>query len=525
MIELRSISKYFPSNGVTALENAGLTLNPGEIHVLLGENGTGKSTLMHILAGYFPPTTGTILVDGKERSFSASADALALGIGMVRQHPGSIKSFKVWEDCLLGAERQPGSKASNKAKGAGFSPKRRSLFFNPGNSKKRVEELSEQWGFDLPLNQTTETLTVSQRQKAAVLALLLRNVKWFIFDEPTAVLTPGETRSLFELWKRLRSDGKGIILITHKLDEALAISDRVTVIRHGITDKARYSKDLTVDELKESIFNIGESSDLPALPKLPPVHRNKSPVLLIKDLEIEAQGMPHIRNINLCLMPGTILGITGVRDSGLETLELAIAGLLEQKGKNSGPENRPCKFKGSITLNGYDITGKGVRAYRDAGGAYLGADRLGSNLAPELPLRESLIIHAARRSRLAQGIFLDSGYLNSWCGKIMNWAGITRPVTNRATSFSGGMIQRILLAREFAEKTSLVVLAEAGSGLDHLNHMKLSGELKALVRRGSSALLFSTDPDELISTADEIMVLKDGALTTVDKTALEKHEI
>ena len=532
MVELRGIRKYFPSNGVTALENAGLTLCPGEIHALLGENGTGKSTLMHILAGYFPPTSGTILVDGKERRFSASADALALGIGMVRQHPGFIKNFKVWEDCILGAERQD-------QHGGGASPRRnsvfqkaRSLFFSPGVSRKRVEELSKRWGFDLPLNRETESLTVSQRQKAAVLALLLRDVKWFIFDEPTAVLTPGETRSLFELFNRLRGDGRGIILITHKLDEALAISDRVTVIRHGVTGEARNTGGLSIDDLKNSIFNAGEDKRPSAQPvhpaaSDPAVNGREQPILLIKDLLLEPPGMAHIRNVNLCLMPGKILGITGVRDSGLETLELAVAGLMEKPGKGTADahESRKCKFEGSITLNGHDISGKGVRAFRSAGGAYLGADRLGSNLAPELPLKESLIIHAARRARRRFRIFLDINYLNSWCKKIMSRAGIARPVSGKAVSFSGGMLQRILLAREFAEEASLVVLAEAGSGLDQFNRARLTEELKLLVRRGASALLFSTDPDELLSTADEIMVLKNGALTAVSKAALENHEI
>jgi len=193
MVELRGISKYFPSNGVTALENAGLTLRSGEVHALLGENGTGKSTLMHILAGYFPPTSGTILVDGKQRHFSTPADALALGIGMVRQHPGFIKGFRVWEDCILGAEKnnKPDSRLSSRGNFAGtFLQKCHSLFLDPGNSRERAGELSNQWGFDLPLDKEAESLTVSQRQKAAVLTLLLRNVKWFIFDEPTAVLTP-----------------------------------------------------------------------------------------------------------------------------------------------------------------------------------------------------------------------------------------------------------------------------------------------------------------------------------------------
>ena len=450
MIELRGIGKYFPSNGVTALQGVDFTLKPGEIHALLGENGSGKSTLMHILAGYIPPSSGTIFVEGKKRRFSSHADALAFGIGMVRQHPGFVRGFKVWEDCVLGSEMQG----------------RKRLFFDPARLKKRVAEKAALWHFDLPLDAEAESLTVSQRQKAALLSLLLRNVQWFIFDEPTTALPPDETKTVFELYKRLRDEGRGIVFITHKTDEALAISDRVTVLKNnGVS----HQKDTR--HLFEGVSH---------------------PVL-----EVSTQ------NVNFRLMSGTILGITGDRNSGLETLELAVTGLLNKQSSS----RHDVSFEGSITLNGKDITGKGVLAFRDAGGAYLGADRLGNNLAPDLPLSESLIIHVCRRAR--RGIFLNMGYLNSWCEKIMGMAGITRPVTDRASSFSGGMLQRILLAREFAEGASLIVLVEAGSSLDQASRVKLSEDLQEYVRQGAAALLISTDLRELSPFADETMVLGD----------------
>ena len=486
MVELRGISKFFPSNGVMALENAGLTLCPGEIHALLGENGSGKSTLMHIMAGYFPPSSGSVLVDGKERYFSSTSDALALGIGMVKQHPGFVKGFRVWEDCVLGAENP--------------RPKN-SLFFNPALSRKRVEELSECWSFDLPLDRETESLTVNQRLKTAVLSLLLRNVKWFIFDEPTAVLTPEETNALYELFRRLRSEGKGIILITHKLEEALDVSDRVTVLRHGGTGESRNTGEISLEELKNLVFQQCLAGANDAWHQVPGTRQ----ILEIRNLNIRIPGLPHIRNVSLSLLSGTIMGIAGVRDSGLETLELAITGLLESQEK----------CEGSVILNGRDITGRGVRSFREAGGAYLGADRLGgprtgASLARDLPLSESLIIHAFRKAR--RGIFLDTRVLKSWCGRIMERAGITRSVSDRADSFSGGMIQRILLAREFAEEPSLLVLSDPGNSLDEANLSRLAEELRAFVRDGSSVLLFSTDIDELSFIADEVLILRNGVL-------------
>jgi simple sugar transport system ATP-binding protein len=484
MLELRGISKYFPSNGVLALEKAGFTLRPGEIHALLGENGAGKSTLMHIATGYLSPSSGSVLVDGKERRFSMPADALALGIGMVRQHPLFISGLEVWEDCILGAEN-------------------RNFFLNSTAAKKRAGELSKRWNFNLPLDNKSEALTVSQRQKAAVLSLLLRDVKCFVFDEPTAVLTQDETKNFFRLLERLRDDGMGIVLITHKLKEALAFSDRITVMRHGTSFESQTAATLSIEELSRQILG----ADLPVESAVShsdhssDMYSSRPIILSIRNLKIETPELPFIYNINLEMKAGTITGITGAREAGLETLELALTGLL--------PGN--CKIEGSVTLNGRDILGNGARAFRGAGGAYLGADRLKSNLARSLPLSESLLIHVSKRAH--RRIFLDTKHAGSWSLSIMKKAGITRSVSDNASSFSGGMLQRILLSRELAENATLLLLAEPGSGLDKPNRSWLAEELNAYKRRGGAVLLFSTDYEELSSLADKIKILSGGTLS------------
>jgi len=470
-----------------ALENVNFILQVAEVHALLGENGSGKSTLMHILAGFLPQSSGSILIDKKERRFFSPSDALACGIGMVRQHPSFIKGLKTWENCILGSE------------------KRGCLFFDPGLSRKQVEEKALQWNFNLPLDSPTESLTVGQRQKAAILALLLREVNWFIFDEPTAVLSAEETESLFQLFKRLCGEGRGIIFITHKLKEALAISNKITIIRQGIAQEPRNTAELSIEELRREIF--GAENIFPAKINMTNNSNQQSdenPILVIRDLHLEPPVLPVIKNVNLRLTPGTIMGITGSRDSGFETLEYAVTGFLKINGKKAEYGS------GSITLNEQDITGKGVRAFRNAGGAYLGADRLGSNLAQELPLFESLIIHAYLRERF--GIFLNVAYLKAWCGKIMNRSGVMRSVADKPASFSGGMIQRILLQREFAEDASLLVLTEPGSALDQINRTALANALREYVRGGRAVLIFSSDTEELKFFTDEIMALKDGTL-------------
>lgn len=504
---MRGIQKFFPSNRVTVLDSAEFDLAPGEIHALLGENGAGKSTLMHIMAGYLKPSAGHILIDGKERNFTASADALKAGVGMVRQHPHMAPGFTLWEDCILGAE-----------------PHLMGIV-NRRKARETISALSERWGFNLPLDKTTETLTISQRQKAAVLALLFRGeaeaagqkIDYFIFDEVTAVLSPGETGALLHLFNRLKAEGKGVVIISHKLEETLGIADRVSVLRKGKTVTTLAASSL--DSEKAGALMFGVDPELQGIPETvsaatgvamvssgiiretaaspPPA---SSAGLLVRGLAVELRGRPFIRNVDIDLPPGKIVGIAGVRDSGLETLELGITGFLR------------CSA-GTITLGGRSISGKGPGAFRDAGGAYISADRIGFALAPMLRLRDIIIIHLHRRSRRgflgALGI-MDRAFLKSRVWDIMAAAGVEGNPRGLAGSLSGGMQQRIILAREFAEDASVLVLAEPGWGLDRCGREQLKMELREQVQKGKGALLFSTDMDELLSLSDEILVLRNG---------------
>jgi simple sugar transport system ATP-binding protein len=457
---------------------------------------------MHILAGYLPPSAGDILLDGEKRHFTTPADALKAGIGMVRQHPNPTPGFKVWEDCILGIEP------------------RRGPFLDRKKARNRVYSLSEGWGFDLPLEKDTRLLTVSQRQKAAILALLLREVRYLIFDEPTAILTPGETAALFRIFALLKEQGKGIVLISHKLDETLSQADRVTVLRKGKNMAERPASFLTGESLSALMFGIdreaeentaglkdeshaaGKSAAGPKDESVPDAGKAGSagPFLRVRNLSVELPGRPFIRGLNMECCFGKILGIAGVRDSGLETLELALTGFLKPSG-------------GKIQLGKTDITGDGITAFRRAGGAYLNTGRTGGAVALGLPIRDSLIIHAAERSR--RGFWGEIGLMNrrlldSWGTAIMENAQVTGSLNAPVESFSGGMLQRIILSREFAEKASLLILAEPGWGLDRASRDQLTRRLRDHARRGGAALLFSTDVDELISVSDEIFVLKNG---------------
>lgn len=495
-IVLKNVSKYFPVNGVQALADAGMELRAGEVHALLGENGAGKSTLMHVLAGALEPTAGTILIDGAERRFRSCADALGAGIGMVRQHPVLVPGFALWEDCVLGAE-----------------PLRYGIL-DARKARERTSELSSRWSFDLDVDARTEDLAVSQRQKAAVLALLLRGVRCLVLDEPTAVLAPRETERLFDLLRRLRHDGRTIVLISHKLEETLSIADRVTVIRRGRTVATMGAAEARPDEVAALMF--GSVTKLVADPfdsagsgvpkekatRYDADHKLRDTILKVRGLEVRARGRPHVRGVDLDVVQGQVAAIAGVRESGLETLELAIAGLLE------------CA-EGSVEVNGVRVENRGPRAFREAGAAYASADRTQIATAPELSILDNLSAHVVSRARVGlAGSFglLDARFLRSWATGIMKDAEVDADPRTSAGSLSGGTLQRLALARELAENPELLVLSEPGWGLDARHRARMRKRVLDLARGGKAVLLFSTDIDELLALADSVAVLRDGTV-------------
>jgi simple sugar transport system ATP-binding protein len=495
-ILLRNVTKYFPTNGVQALSGAYFELRPGEIHALVGENGAGKSTLMHILAGQLEMTTGELLIDGLPRVFQSPRDAIHAGIGMVRQHPVLVPGFTCWEDALLGIPRPA------------LLPLDRRL------ARQRFQELSDRWGFALDANARTEGLTISQRQKASIVTLLLHQVKCIILDEPTAVLTPVETERLFALLRKLRSDGKAIVLISHKLEETLSVADRLTVLRQGRTVATRLSTETNPEELTALMFGDAvdrhqpektESAEpvLPRsimLPKTEPSPKPKEPLLQVEHLFVNQKDFAYLRDLSFSVLPGEVYGIAGVRDSGLETLELTVTGFIKP-------------LRGSIRLQGIPLQGRGPLAFRNAGAAYVSADRLGKALALRLPIIDSLMVHAHRRfvkNRRFWPRFLDLKAIKYWAGELMSLCGIQGRLESPAEAFSGGQLQRLILAREFAEEAPLLVLAEPGWGLDASGRALLQERLSKYLKEGGTVLLFSTDVDELIRLSSRIMVLRDG---------------
>ena len=511
MVELRSVYKYFPLNGVRALDGANFKLREGEIHALLGENGAGKSTLMHIMAGFLQPggieknsmpgsiadkgnrsNPGTVYVNGKEKHFSSPSHALNAGIGMIRQHPRQIPGFTVWENCITGSEKNP------------------SLFINRSKYRKKVSDLNERLNFNLPLDSTTENLSVSQGQKAAILTLLLRNAQYLILDEPTAVLSPAETGNLFDLLSLLRDEGRGIVLISHKLDEALKIAGRITVLREGKTQITCKPFEISNEELHRFIFGEGSHNLLSkqSIDRSSSIYGRlfstdkKKPSLSLNNFTVNVAAYPIIRGINLKTEPGKILGIAGVRDSGLETLELAITGFLP--------------FEGMLCISGAELNGgeksaaKRISEYRHAGGCYLGQKGEGEFLT----IHDLLLIHAHRRFHKF-GV-LNRSKINKWLMAVTEAAKVPhRNNADACTAFSGGQLQRLLLTREMAEDSVLMLLSEPARGLDLRYRKRLASLLREKAEGHTAVVIFSADADELLELTDSVAVLHGGTISKI----------
>jgi simple sugar transport system ATP-binding protein len=502
LFQLQNIYKTFPSNGARALEGADFEVAKGEIHALFGENGAGKSTLMQILAGFQQADSGRIIINGQTRRFFSPADALSRGISMVRQRPAICPSLPVWEACVLGAEARRGPFLRRKA------------------SRDMVNRLSLEWGFDLPVEAPAETLDAAGRQKAAVLAALLRNVSLLIFDEATAILNQAESEKFFALVGRLAASGLTTVIISHKLDETLAVAGRATVLRKGRTaavlDRAGFSAEKIIPlmfggEYESASTGISAVKTC-TIPQISTGRRGAATLqalLRAENLSVEQAGYPAIHSVNINLYGGTVYGLAGVSESGTETLMLTLAGFL-----------RPSAGR---VLIGEEALKNGTRAFRGNGGAYLGMD--GGNFIAawdkELSIRDNLVIHAHRRfSRnpnpshpLARLDLLDGARLRCWTLSMMRGADIAGPSGAKAGTLSGGMLQRLFVARELAENVSVIIMSEPGWGLDSRRRSALFDLLRDAADEGKAVLLFLSDLNDLVEVSDEIFVMCRGGIT------------
>ncbi len=476
MIEMRGIVKRFP--GVLANDHVDFELWRGEIHALLGENGAGKSTLMNVLAGLYRQEAGTILVNGRQVSFSSPRDAIQAGIGMVHQHFMLVPSQTVTENILLGLDE----------------PRFRMQL---SKYDQVIAELSERFGLRVDPRAKVWQLSVGEQQRVEILKMLYRGAEVLIMDEPTAVLAPQEIEDLFETLRSMVNEGKSVIFISHKLQEVMAIADRVTVLRRGIVTAAGLEmKNISRQELahqmvgREVVFRVEKKHQEPG-----------EVVLDVQNLYAENdKGLPALRGLSLQVRAGEILGLAGVAGNGQRELSQVITGL------------RKCT-QGRVLLNGDEISNRSARFSIQRGLAYVPEDRTHVGTAPNLSMTDNVIMKKYRRPPIARGWAIDMIAATDFAEDLKSSYNIAVPtVETPVRLLSGGNLQRVILAREISGMPALMVAVQPTRGLDVGAIEGVHRLLLSQREAGTAILLISEELEELLSLSDRIVVIYEGQM-------------
>jgi simple sugar transport system ATP-binding protein len=457
VLSARGIVKRFP--GVVANDGVDLDVRRGEVHTVLGENGAGKSTLAAVLSGYYRPDEGELRVDGERVTLHSPRDGLARGIGMVHQHFRLVDRFTVAENIALG----DGSQA---------------VVLDTSRLERDVTALGERFGLSIDPRARVGDLSVGERQRVEIVNTLYRGADVLLLDEPTAVLTPREVDVLFATVRALRAAGRAVVFISHKLGEVMEVSDRITVMRNGrVTGDVR-AADTDARELARMM--VGRDVDLSPrrAPRAP-----AAPVLRVR-----------LDGIELDVRAGELVGVAGVAGNGQLELAETIAGLRTPPA-------------GLVEIGGVDVTGRGARAARRAGLAYVPEDRLGTGLAPSLTIAENLLLTRRR------GFFVNRRRAAAQARDAIERFDIMASGPDAVTRvLSGGNAQRVLLARELAGEPRVLVAAAPTRGLDVGATEAVRELLDAFRARGGAVLLLSEDLDEVLALSDRIVVLYRGRI-------------
>lgn len=472
-VRLTGIGKSFP--GVRANYDVDLDVKVAEVHALCGENGAGKSTLMKILYGVQKPDEGTIEVNGEKVSFGSPSDAIARGIGMVFQHFQLADNLTVTENVVLGAEKLHG--IGNKA-------------------AAEIKRISDAYGFGLNPDQLVEELGVGERQRVEILKVLYRGAKIIILDEPTAVLVPQEVDALFNNLRELQREGHTIIFISHKLDEVLAISDSITVLRGGTT--VATVDPATVDSHQLAELMVGEELPSPSTEESTVTDRE---VLEVRGLTVtDSGGRALIQDINLKIHAGEVLGIAGVEGNGQTELVEAIIGM-----------RKPAA--GVIELADHDVSDWGTRERRAFGVGYIPQDRTRHGLLLDAPLWENRILGFQTREPAVKGPWINRDGARTDTDRIVEQYDVRTPgIDTTARALSGGNQQKFIVGREMSGDPKLLVAAHPTRGVDVGAQAAIWDHIREARRRGLAVLLISADLDELIGLSDSLKVILRGRL-------------
>jgi len=476
VIEMREITKVFGE--FVANDKINLELRKGEIHALLGENGAGKSTLMNMLAGLLEPTSGEIVVNGQVVKLDSPSKAASLGIGMVHQHFMLVEAFTVAENIILGSELTK--------KGV----------LDIARATREINELSERYGLAVDPSAKVADISVGAQQRVEILKTLYRGADILIFDEPTAVLTPSEIDELMAIMKNLVKEGKSIILITHKLDEIRAVSDRVTVIRRGKSIETVEIAGATNADLAEMMVGRSVSFKTEKQEAQP-----KEVILSIKDLVVnENRGVPAVKNLSLDVRAGEIVGIAGIDGNGQSELIQAITGLRKIES-------------GSVELKGQSIVGLHPRQITEMSVGHVPEDRHRDGLVLEMMISENIALQTYYKEPLSKKGILNYTNIIGYAKQLMQEFDV-RAASEivPASALSGGNQQKAIIAREVDRNPDLLIVSQPTRGLDvgaiEYIHKRLIQERD----NGKAVLVVSFELDEILNVSDRIAVIHDGKI-------------
>ncbi len=476
MLELRGITKTF--GNVTANNDVSINVTKGTIHAIVGENGAGKSTIMRIAYGFYNADSGEILIDGNVVSIKNPHDAIALGIGMVHQHFMLVDTMTAAENIILGAET--GSAAN----------------LDLDKANRDILALSNELRLGVKPDAYIEDMSVGQQQRVELLKALYRDAKLLILDEPTAVLSPQEVEEFFGILRRMKEQGKTIIIITHKLEEVLAISDEVTVMRDGrsvgnVKTSETSAKDLARMIVGRDVLLRVEKTDAePA-----------ATVLEVKNLTVNGKNGPSVKDVSFAVRAGEIVGIAGIEGNGQTELIEALSGLLKASG-------------GQVEFDGKDITNRSAREMKELGVAHIPEDRHKRGLLLHSDLAENSILGVHYRPPVAAATgFMNNSVIDKRVREIIENFDVRPPNPDLpAKALSGGNQQKLIIGREFELKPKLLLVSQPTRGVDigaiEFIHRKLIGLRDA----GSAVLLVSAELEEVTALADRLLVIKEGKI-------------
>ena len=491
-LEMRGVTKRYP--GVLANDHIDLDVRPGEIHALLGENGAGKSTLMNILYGLATPDEGEILMDGEPVTIHDPNDAIDRGITMVHQHFMLVPVLTVAENILLGDEPMSGP-----------------VLLDRRAAHREIRELGARFGFEVDPEARVGSLSVGWQQRVEILKALYRKARILVLDEPTAVLTPQETREIFAVLRQLTSElGTSVIFISHKLYEVLEIADRITVIRRGKVVGSRVPSETDEEDLAELM--VGRDVNLT-------VDRGEShptdPMLVAKDVKVhDDRGNEVVHGVSFEVRSGEIFGIAGVAGNGQDELVEAITGLRKTAG-------------GDLLLDGHSIVKASVRHLHEHGVGFVPADRHRFGLVLSFSLTDNVVLNDYHSKAYSRGLVRDDDAIQARAEACCTEFDVRTPSTDvTAGTLSGGNQQKIVVAREFGRDLKLLVLDQPTRGLDVGSVEFIHSETIKRRKAGTAILLVSAELDEVLELSDRIGVMYRGDLVAiVDARQADKEDI